>query len=25
QFPAINGYDALKEAIRSVSQRNIPA
>ncbi|MFH4312477.1 bifunctional phosphoserine phosphatase/homoserine phosphotransferase ThrH, partial [Acinetobacter baumannii] len=23
--PAINGYDALKEAIRSVSQRNIPA
>ncbi|MGM7384838.1 bifunctional phosphoserine phosphatase/homoserine phosphotransferase ThrH, partial [Acinetobacter baumannii] len=21
----INGYDALKEAIRSVSQRNIPA
>ncbi len=25
QFPAIHGYDALKEAIRSVSQRNIPA
>ena len=23
QFPAIHGYDALKEAIRSVSQRNI--
>jgi len=25
QFPAIHGYDALKEAIRSVSQRDIPA
>lgn len=25
QFPAIHGYDALKEAIRGVSVRNIPA
>ena len=25
QFQAIHGYDALKEAIRGVSQRNIPA
>ncbi len=25
QFPAIHGYDALKEAIRRVSQRDIPA
>jgi phosphoserine/homoserine phosphotransferase len=25
QFPAIHGYDALKEAIRGVSLRNIPA
>ena len=25
QFPAIHGYDALKEAIRAVSQRDIPA
>ncbi len=24
QFPALNGYDALKQAIRSVSDRNIP-
>ena len=25
QFPAIHGYEALKEAIRAVSQRDIPA
>ena len=25
QFPAIHGYAALKEAIRAVSQRDIPA
>ncbi len=24
QFPALHGYEALKQAIRSVSQRNIP-
>jgi len=24
QFPALHGYAALKQAIRSVSQRNIP-
>ena len=24
QFPPLHGYEALKQAIRSVSQRNIP-